>query len=199
MKIEKKGFSFSIVFLFIAFIGCTESKKTDIKASEVENKLDNDVRDLCDVLDSVMRKTSSIPYNTLQGTPYLKIHESKVDSCISYRFFDDYPEMDEEGFDNGGKITLQSIIMPNVDFRVLEVESQKSKVIIDKKKIKKIRDGIFIVNLDDYFDKDSDPFYEGRIDFKINFIEVVKGNYYPILVGVYWENLEDYYQSNICE
>ncbi|PHS07165.1 MAG: hypothetical protein COA88_09215 [Kordia sp.] len=182
-------------FLIFLIFGC--KTKTDVdKNIESINKVEPT---FCQILDSIVSRKSSIPYDTYRGTPYLKKTKVKNGEDIVYHFYEKYPEYNEDGFVNGGKVTLSNIILRNAPRAIkITVKSKEKTIIIDNSKIEKINNSFYIINFPDYFG-DTDPFYTDKIDFEVIFQDSGIGDSDPILVGVYWDTLRDYYNNEDCD
>lgn len=197
----KKIISISCALYILCLCSCNFKKKPSIEYSEDigRKELRGKETVFCEILDSLAKKTSSIPYDTYRGTPYLKKDITKVgENKIVYHFYEDYPEYDDDGFYNGGMITLRYIILRKkpTHSSVITIKSNNSLVDINTSKIIKVREDIFLISTLEYFNE-GDPFYEDIIDFYVS-VEGDIFDFFPELIGVYWANLKDYYDKNKC-
>ncbi len=187
--------------MVLSSLSCNFNKRN--KARYINDKVNKQAKteikllSWCEIIDSLSKKTSSIPYDTYRGTDYLKKEIKNKNEKIIYHFFEDYPEYDDEGFYNGGKITLRYILLRQKPMNDIVIKSSSKTINVSSSDIQEIGKDIFLISTIKYF-KNDDPFYEDKIDFYIQLNEDTFTQD-PVLIGVYWDNINDFYDNYDCK
>ena len=192
-----KIISFLIIICYL-LISCELTKKNQPKKLSDSGIVKDEELPFCDILKSLSNKISSTPYDTYRGTPYLVSEKESNEFSTIFKYYEDYPEYDEFGSINGGKITLSRLIFfEELKESNMTIMSINDTILINgtSKFINKY-DKYFIINFNDYFG--GDPFYLDKIDFTVKINTNYTGKK-PVLIGVYWDNLDDYYKSVKCD
>jgi len=187
-----------LISVYCLIVSCNSTQKKH-SIIELSNKIViNKELSFCDILNSLSDTVSSVPYDTYRGTPYLHIEKESSKLFTTFKYYEKYPKYDEFGSMNGGKITLSRLIFfEDISNSRITVMSINDTINIDtNSKLVNKYDKYFIINFNDYFKED--PFYLDKIDFEIK-INKDYNSKDPVMVGVYWDDLSDYYKEKKCD